>query len=142
MNPLINECPVCHNELTVSRLQCQTCGTSIEGIFNLESSPFSKLDSEQMQFALNFVRFEGRMNRLEDELKMSYPTLRNRLLDIIHTLGFEAGKVDSPVKPDEKERNKILANLESGVIDVAEAKRRLGGEVKMEAHDPDERRQK
>jgi hypothetical protein len=142
MNPLINECPVCHNELSASRLQCQTCGTSIEGIFNLESNPFSKLNPDQLQFALNFVRFEGRMNRLEDELKMSYPTLRNRLLDIIHTLGFEAGKEELAVKPDEKERNRILADLEKGVIDVAEAQRRLAGDGKLENNDSDERKQK
>jgi hypothetical protein len=119
MNPLINECPVCHNELSASRLQCLACGTSIKGIFNLEINPFSKLNPEQLQFALNFVRFEGRLNRLEDEMKMSYPTLRNRLLDVIRTLGFEAGKEDLPTKPDEKGRNKILADLENGVIDVA-----------------------
>lgn len=142
MNPLINECPVCHNELAASRLQCQTCGTSIEGVFTLESNPFSKLNQEQMQFALNFVRFEGRMNRLEDELKMSYPTLRNRLLDIIRALGFEAGKDDLPGKPDEKERNRILADLENGVIDVAEAQRRLAGEVKPDMVGSEERRQK
>ena len=142
MNPVINECPVCHNELSASRLQCQACGTSIEGIFNLESNLFSKLNQEQMQFALNFVRFEGRMNRLEDEMKMSYPTLRNRLLDIIRTLGFEAGKEDLPVKPGEKERNRIMADLEHGVIDVAEAQRRLAGETKIEVNDSDERRQK
>jgi hypothetical protein len=142
MNPLINECPVCHSELSASRLQCQACGTSIEGIFNLESNPFSKLNPDQMQFALNFVRFEGRMNRLEDEMKMSYPTLRNRLLDIIRTLGFEAGKEELPVKPDEKGRNKILADLESGVIDVAEAQRRFAGEGRVEINDSDDRRQK
>jgi hypothetical protein len=142
MNPLINECPVCHSELSASRLQCQACGTSIEGIFNLESNPFSKLNPDQMQFALNFVRFEGRMNRLEDEMKMSYPTLRNRLLDIIRTLGFEAGKEELPVRPDEKGRNKILADLESGVIDVAEAQRRLAGEGRVEINDSDDRRQK
>ena len=142
MNPLINECPVCHNELSASRLQCQACGTSIEGIFNLESNPFSKLNPEQMQFALSFVRSEGRMNRLEDELKMSYPTLRNRLLDIIRTLGFEPGKEDQPTRPDEKERNRILADLERGAIDVAEAQRRLAGEGKFEASDSSERKRK
>ena len=142
MNPLLSECPVCHNELSASRLQCQTCGTSIEGIFNLEGNPFSKLNSEQMQFALNFIRFEGRLNRLEEELKMSYPTLRNRLLDIIRKLGYEPGKEDQLIKPDEKERDRILADLEKGVIDLAEAQRRLAGEGNKEDIDPDERKRK
>ncbi len=142
MNPLLSECPVCHNELSASRLQCQSCGTSIEGIFNLEGNPFSKLNPEQMQFALNFVRFEGRLNRLEEELKMSYPTLRNRLLDIIRKLGYEPGKEDQLIKPDEKERDRILADLEKGAIDVAEAQRRLAGEGNKEDIDPDERKRK
>jgi len=137
MNPLIHECPVCQNELAVTRLQCQACGTSIEGIFNLESNPFGKLNQEQMQFALNFVRFEGRMNRLEEELKISYPTLRNRLMDIIRTLGFETGKDEISDLPDEKERGRILADLEKGIIDFAEAQRRLSGETKPQESKPE-----
>ena len=33
---------------------------------------------------------------MEEELNLSYPTLRNRLYDIIRALGYEPGKMMSP----------------------------------------------
>ena len=47
-----------------------------------------------MQFLLTFVRCEGKLNRMEEEMKLSYPTLRNRLNEIVRALGYEPGKED------------------------------------------------
>ncbi len=127
MNPIISVCPVCTSELVVERLHCQSCDTVIEGTFEPVRDAFSNLSKEQMQFVLNFIRCEGRFNRLEEELKLSYPTLRNRLNDIVRALGFEPGKEDLVSKPNEEERRKILESLEKGELDINEVQRRLAG---------------
>jgi hypothetical protein len=100
----------------------------IEGVFQTPTNPLSQLTPEQAQFLLNFVRFEGRFTRLEQELHLSYPTLRNRLNDIIRALGYEPGKEEAmPPKPDSEERRRILELLENGEIDFEEAQLRLAG---------------
>jgi len=77
------------------------------------------------------VRCEGRFNRMEDELGLSYPTLRSRLDELIRALGFEPARGDDAVAPGSSlsadERQSILDLLEQGEIDVAEADRRLRG---------------
>jgi hypothetical protein len=50
-----------------------------------------------MQFLLTFVKCEGRLNRMEDEMNLSYPTLRSRLTEIVRALGYEPGKDEVPL---------------------------------------------
>jgi hypothetical protein len=125
MNPILGKCPVCEAPLIVTRLRCSRCETSIDGAFDPASGPFSKLSPEQVNFVLTFVRCEGRFNRMEDELKISYPTIRNRLLEIIRILGFEPGKEDLPVRLSEDERRQILDDLEQGKITFEKANQLL-----------------
>jgi hypothetical protein len=127
MYPLPSKCPVCGSQLNVTRLHCHQCDTSIEGNFNALSGPFSQLNDEQSQFILTFVRCEGRLNRMEDELNLSYPTIRNRLLEIIRALGFEPGKEETPLRPSNEERKQILDDLEQGKITSDQARRLLQG---------------
>jgi hypothetical protein len=123
----ISKCPVCKNELNVTRLQCPRCETVIEGQFSLANNPFSPLTPEQLQFVVTFVRCEGRLNRMEEEMNLSYPTLRSRLNDVVRALGFEPGKEESVYRPSPEERRQILEDLDQGKIDSAEAQRRLAG---------------
>jgi hypothetical protein len=88
---------VCDSDLTVTRLYCVNCDTTIEGHFTTEHTPFGHLTPEQMQFLLTFVRCEGRLNRMEDEMNLSYPTLRSRLNEIVRALGYEPGKEEAPI---------------------------------------------
>ncbi|MEA4909132.1 MAG: DUF2089 domain-containing protein [Chloroflexi bacterium] len=120
-------CPVCGGQLSVTRLHCPDCDTSIEGHFIPAASPFAQLSPEQEQFVLNFVRLEGRLNRMEDEMRMSYPTLRNRLHEIIRALGYEPGREETPARPGAEERQKILDDLAQQRITAAEAQRLLRG---------------
>jgi len=76
---------------------------------------------------LTFVRCEGRFNRMEEELKLSYPTIRNRLFDVIRALGYEPGKEEVPAKPSMEERKRILDDLDQGKITPDQAKRLLQG---------------
>jgi len=63
---------------------------------------------------------------MEEELGLSYPTLRNRLYDIIRALGFEPGK-DETIRLTNEERMQILDELARGVISAEDAERRLLG---------------
>lgn len=132
MNQQLKQCPVCEGELVVTRLHCPQCDTTIEGFFQSSKDPFAVLNKEQMDFLFSFIRCEGRFNRLEKELNLSYPTLRNRLDDIMRTLGFEPEPEEQPVKPKPKQRRKILEDLESGEITFEKAQALLRGEQSEE----------
>lgn len=125
MHPALTRCPVCSNELTVTRLHCSSCDTLVEGRFT--AGHFANLTSEQLDFILTFVRVEGRLNRMETELNLSYPTIRNRLHEIIRALGYEPGKDESPDINDEKRRS-VLEELDAGKISADDAMRILRGE--------------
>ena len=129
MNPLIYKCPVCNEDLVITHLYCSHCRTTIEGKFNLPSSPFSKLNPEQMQFLLTFIRCEGKFNRMEEELKISYPTLRSRFNELLQSMGFEAEEAE--MKLSQEERKKILGDLNKGRISAEEAQIRLKGAAKI-----------
>ena len=126
MKPSLNKCPVCGAELVVARYHCEACDTTIEGRF--ENSAFPGLTAEQIEFVKTFVRLEGRINRIEQEQKWgSYPTIRNRLREIIRAMGYEPGKEELPEMSDDKRRT-VLEDLDSGRISAEDAMRRLRGE--------------
>ncbi len=111
--------------MEIARLHCSTCDTSIEGRFS--GGPIAHLTSEHLDFIITFVRCEGKINRMEQELDLSYPTIRNRLHEVIRALGYEPGK-DEPVEITPEKRNTVLEDLESGKISADEAMRMLRGE--------------
>ena len=80
-----------------------------------------------MEFIFTFVRVEGKINRMEQEIGLSYPTIRNRLHEVIRALGYEPGR-DEPTEITQERRNNILADLSAGKIDANEATRLLRGE--------------
>ena len=125
MHPALTRCPVCHNEMTVTRLHCASCDTLVEGHFT--AGHFANLTSEQLDFILTFVRVEGKLNRMEPELGLSSPTIRNRLHDIIRALGYEPGKDETPDADDEKRRS-VLEELDAGKSSADDAMRLLRGE--------------
>jgi hypothetical protein len=133
VNKSISKCPVCDSELAVTRFYCVNCDTSIEGHFTTEHTPFGHLSAEQMQFLLTFVKCEGRLNRMEDEMNLSYPTLRSRLNEIVRALGYEPGKDEGPVQLTPDDRREILERLDQGQITWEEAQARLRGEKYVEA---------
>ncbi len=131
MHPLPARCPFCQGPLVVTHLHCDHCDVTIQGRFSPHfASPLARLTPEQLRFVEAFLRAEGKFSRLEKELGLSYPTLRNRLREILRALGFrppedEHGRKRS-VSPAERQR--ILDDLEAGRITPAEAARLLRGE--------------
>jgi hypothetical protein len=90
---VISNCPVCEARLQVTRLHCNTCGTTIEGEFNV--GRFARLDRGQMALLETFLRSRGNLRELERELGLSYPTVRGRVETLLRTLGLG----DGPAQP-------------------------------------------
>ena len=125
MKASLNKCPVCGEDLIVSRYQCASCDTKIEGRF--ENNAFPGLTGEQIEFVKTFVRCEGKINRVEEEIHLSYPTIRNLLQEVNRAMGYELGKDGLPQVSEEKRRS-VLDDLDSGRISAEDATRLLRGE--------------
>jgi len=67
------------------------------------------------------VRCEGKISRMEGEIGLSYPTIRSRLHEIIRSLGYEPGVSNGIQVPTEEERQRILEDLDEGLVTVDEA---------------------
>ena len=74
-------CPSCWSRLAVKRLRCEKCETEVEGLYRLP--PLLSLTPEDQEFTLQFVRASGSLKEMATLLKVSYPTVRNRLDEII-----------------------------------------------------------
>jgi hypothetical protein len=62
---------------------------------------------------------------MEVELDLSYPTIRNRLQEVVRALGYEPGGEEPITGLSDKERQRILEDLDQGVISAEEAMRLL-----------------
>jgi hypothetical protein len=114
--PVIGQCPVCHEALEVTELHCRTCDTTVRGHFSL--GRFYQLSAEQLAFAETFVRCAGRIKKVEKELGISYPTVRNRLFEVIRALGYE---VEDEVALTTEQRKEILEQLAAGELSAEDA---------------------
>lgn len=121
MNSMITLCPVCGERLSVARLHCRSCLTTIDGQF--DPGRLGRLEPEQLAFVETFIRCEGKLNRMEREVGLSYPTLRSRLADVIRQMGYSVGPETGGIS--DQERHSILDALAAGEIDSSEAMRRL-----------------
>ncbi|MCX8057956.1 MAG: DUF2089 domain-containing protein [Spirochaetes bacterium] len=112
---ILTKCPICGDKMVVTSLKCLSCNVEISGNFELDD--FFKLNNEQLSFLKSFIRNRGSIKDVEKELGISYPTVRNRLDEIIETLGY---KVERD-RNYEKKKNEILQKLENGEITSNEA---------------------
>ena len=124
-NDLISTCPVCANELAVTRLHCRACGTTLEGDFS--AGRFSRLSREQLAVLESFLRSRGNLRDMERELGISYPTVRSRVEAVVRALGFgprdeseEAERVSAPAAAGVS-RQEILERLAKHEITADEA---------------------
>jgi hypothetical protein len=141
---VIAVCPVCENELSITRLHCRSCGTSIEGDFSV--GRFGRLSKEQMTILESFLRSRGNLKEMERELGISYPTVRGRVEMLVRALGLAEGDAadvsvepaavdaaiadDQPTQPQPVDRREILERLarhEISAEDAADALRGMGG---------------
>ncbi len=117
MYPVVGKCPVCGDTMAATRLHCRGCDSALEGQFSL--GRFYQLSPEQLAFVETFIRCEGKLTRVQDELGMSYPTARGRLTDVIRALGYEVREEAPPISAEK--RKTILEQLATGEITSEDA---------------------
>lgn len=124
---VIATCPVCQHELSVTRLHCGECGTTLEGDFSV--GRFGRLSREQLALLESFLRSRGNLREMERELGLSYPTIRGRVDALVRALGLggaEAGTDEASterraVGADPEARRTILERLARREIGAEEA---------------------
>jgi hypothetical protein len=126
---VISTCPVCADELAVTRLHCRSCGTTLEGEFSV--GRFGRLTREQLTLLESFLRSRGNLRDMERELLISYPTVRSRVEALVRALGFgprdgddatdEAAGAAGPTRDAAAARQAILERLSRREITADEA---------------------
>jgi hypothetical protein len=81
------------------------------------------LTPEQRHFVEIFIRCEGKLNRVQEELGLSYPTVRNRLEEVIRAMGYEVGERE---QASDQRRQEILERLAGKEITAEEALQLMG----------------
>ena len=112
VHDVISTCPVCSGELTIARLHCRTCGTSLEGEFGV--GRFGRLNVEQLALLESFLRARGNLKEMERELGISYPTVRGRLDALVRALGLSDGAAETATDPS--------ADEPAGTVDASDAR--------------------
>lgn len=124
------DCPVCGDELIVTRKGCLTCGTELAGEF--ASCSFCSLDQADHELLKVFLGSRGNLREVEKHLQVSYPTARARLDAVLAKLGYLPASGDDDAGPSEDDpaptgdvsaspREQILARVAKGELapDVA-----------------------
>ncbi len=139
MYPVPGICPVCGDELSVTRLHCGRCATTLEGLFTL--GRFHYLTREQQQFIGIFIKCRGKIKDVEQALNISYPTVVKLLDELVAALDVDTEEnievalpiplnIPGPLPLPEisaERRRIILDDLSNGRISSAEALRLLQG---------------
>ena len=84
MKRLPTSCPSCNGKLAVKRLHCERCETDVDGLYPLPA--LASLEQEDQEFVLEFIKASGSLKEMASILGVSYPTVRNRLDEIIQRL--------------------------------------------------------
>lgn len=129
MHPVFGKCPVCGEEMTVTRLECRACGTDIGGQFTI--GRLARLDAEQMQFVETFIKNRGNAYKVGEELEMPYSTVRARLTEVIRAMGYEPGaepKDEVAIAVSPEKRKSILDEVARGKISAEDAVKFLQGD--------------
>lgn len=113
----ITNCPFCRGDFLIKEVECQGCKAQIKGSFQVNR--FHLFNPEDLFFIETFLKNEGNIKLMEKDLGISYPTVKNRLKNIITTLGYQMQEQSA------KSRVKILSDLSQGAISVDEAMKSL-----------------
>lgn len=82
---LPNLCPSCSHPLTVRRFGCDACETAVEGSFGLPV--LARLSAEDQALVVSLIKTSGSLKDMAREYGVSYPTIRNRLDELIKQVG-------------------------------------------------------
>jgi hypothetical protein len=148
-------CPVCGDEMVITRLSCGNCGSALEGSFALstpavefdadyqqrrrgdrDESRFgrlARLDDLQLEFVEVFLSCRGIIKNVEDMLGISYPTVKARLANVLEAMGLGVEE-ELPTADHRRVRREILADLASGRISTDEALQVLAHDTAEKNH--------
>ena len=111
------KCPGCGDRLIVVKLQCSSCGTEVNGEFDV--CPVCTLEGKNRELFDLYMEARGNLKEVQRKLGVSYPTARLRIDSMFGELKGEKPPVDSA---------DVLKKLSDGEIDVETASRLLSGE--------------
>lgn len=90
-NKILKKCPSCEGELFVSTLKCRGCGIEIKGDFPIPSHEVSlPLEEDDLMFLKTFLKHEGNITKVQDELGLSYSSVKAKLKVVNTKLGSQA----------------------------------------------------
>lgn len=119
-------CPVCGEQLEVTRLSC-SCGTELTGSF--AACEFCALGAADLDLLRVFLASRGNLKEVERHLDVSYPTARARVDALLGRLGMggapTSGAEAAAPPPPPDNRLAALEALAAGDIDVEEALRQV-----------------
>jgi hypothetical protein len=101
--------------MRIARLQCDACGTAIEGDF--DAGRLGRLTREQLAFVEVFLECRGKIKDVEQQLGLSYPTVVARLDQVVEAM---IGPARDPGHTEA-----VLDALARGEVTPAEAAARL-----------------
>jgi len=113
------QCPVCGDELHLTRLGCGSCGSELSGRF--ASCPYCALREQDRQILRTFLVSRGNMRELARELGVSYPTARQRFAELLVRLGLEEITGGPEVEEPAVRREDVLRRLAAGELDLDQA---------------------
>lgn len=77
-------CPSCENALNVSQMKCNHCETEVNGSYELPL--LLKLSRDEQNFILEFFLSSGSIKEMARQAELSYPTMRNKMDDLIEKI--------------------------------------------------------
>lgn len=90
MQKIISKCPGCQGNLQISTLKCPDCGLELKNDFEL--SCFDRLNDEQLQFLLAFLKARGNLSEVQADLNMTYSVVKRKLDELLAALNLGIAK--------------------------------------------------
>ncbi|OLZ10644.1 DUF2089 domain-containing protein [Sulfobacillus thermosulfidooxidans] len=114
MPNVLTTCPSCRHPLEITALHCPHCDIVIQGRFH--NSPALSLSEDQLAFLKVFVLSRGNLKEIERILGISYPTVRNKLDQLVEVFQGRPGEETS--SPPKVSRNEILQRIAQKELSV------------------------
>lgn len=120
----LQNCPICGNALTISKLKCTECDMEYSGNFQMHA--FSDLSDSEFEFIKTFLKNEGNISKLQHEIGQSYASIKNTLKKINGKLGTV------PEKQVNIDMSMLSTKAQTGIIKVIQDKfLECGGKSQM-----------
>ena len=118
MNKTLKNCPVCNSNLEITEYHCKSCNTTIKGNFAI--GDLANLNAAQQDFVKIFLCCNGSIKEVEKTLKISYPTVKNKLQEI-------TSLICSSKSNKTTDKLSVLDKVDKGEISVQQAINELKG---------------